>query len=114
MKCSKHQEKDAGGICAYSGKPFCADCLVEVEGKMYGKDYLGKVMAEMKESNKPQNPNPMVFMNAGGGGGGGGGSAPTKKPFPHTLHLILTICTCGGWAIVWILHYIFRDKNAYQ
>lgn len=26
--------------------------------------------------------------------------------FPHGLHLILTILTCGFWLPVWILHYI--------
>jgi hypothetical protein len=26
-----------------------------------------------------------------------------KRPFNHTLHLIITICTCGAWLPVWII-----------
>lgn len=32
------------------------------------------------------------------------------RDFPHLLHLILTICTCGFWLPVWVLHYIFRSR----
>lgn len=64
MKCSKYPERDAAGVCAFSGKPFCAEELVEVQGKMYAKDNLGLVMAEVKE--KAGNSGPIVFMNAGG------------------------------------------------
>lgn len=67
MQCSKYPDRVAAGVCAYSGKPYSAEELVEVQGKMYAKDNLGYVMAEMKE--RAGNANPMVFMNAGGGGG---------------------------------------------
>jgi predicted RNA-binding Zn-ribbon protein involved in translation (DUF1610 family) len=30
------------------------------------------------------------------------------REFPHFLHLILTIFTCGLWLPVWVLHYIFH------
>lgn len=26
--------------------------------------------------------------------------------FPHVLHLVITVCTCGLWLPVWITHYI--------
>jgi len=26
--------------------------------------------------------------------------------FPHVLHLVITICTCGCWLPIWIIHYI--------
>jgi hypothetical protein len=26
--------------------------------------------------------------------------------FPHSLHLVLTIFTCGAWLPIWILHYL--------
>ncbi|TQS30088.1 hypothetical protein [Microbispora sp. KK1-11] len=30
----------------------------------------------------------------------------------HTIHLILTICTCGVWGIVWFLHWLLtRSKT---
>lgn len=49
MKCSKYPEKEAAGICTYSGKPFCSEELVEIEGKLYGKDYVSKVFEESKK-----------------------------------------------------------------
>jgi TM2 domain-containing membrane protein YozV len=82
MKCSKFPEREASGVCAYSGKPYCFDELVEVQGRMYAKDNLGHVMAEIKERNS----NPMVFMNAGGGSSSSSaaaaisqGAVPTKS-----------------------------------
>ena len=50
MKCTNHPEVEAAGICAYCGKPYCQDCLVEVKGRMYCKADLGNVMDEAKNS----------------------------------------------------------------
>lgn len=52
MNCTKHPEVEAAGICAYCGKPFCKDCLVEVKGRMYCKEDLGNVLDEAKQSNQ--------------------------------------------------------------
>jgi hypothetical protein len=30
-----------------------------------------------------------------------------RRPFPHFLHLVFTVLTCGFWFPVWVLHYIF-------
>lgn len=81
MKCSKYPDRDAAGVCAYSGKPYCSEELVEVEGKMYAKDNLGHVFAEMK--GRAGGSNPMVFMNAGGGGGAAA-TATTAAPVVTT------------------------------
>ena len=33
----------------------------------------------------------------------------------HTVHLILTICTCGLWGFVWFFHWLFtRSKTTYR
>jgi len=37
----------------------------------------------------------IIHVNTGGG-------------FPHTMHLLLTIFTCGLWAPVWLVHYLIR------
>jgi len=29
----------------------------------------------------------------------------------HTIHLVLTIFTCGLWGIVWILHALLAPRN---
>ena len=54
MKCTNHPEIDAQGMCAYCGKPFCKDCLVEVKGRMYCKNDLGNVLDEAKQSSNGQ------------------------------------------------------------
>ncbi len=50
MNCTNHPEVEAQGMCAYCGKPFCKECLVEVKGRMYCKDDLGNVLDEAKQS----------------------------------------------------------------
>jgi len=42
-----------------------------------------------------------------------GNSNQGLKGFPHLAHFILSIVTSGAWVIIWILHYIFRDKDKY-
>ncbi len=54
MNCTNHPEVEAQGMCAYCGKPFCKDCLVEVKGRMYCKDDLGNVLDEAKNTASSQ------------------------------------------------------------
>ena len=54
MKCTNHPEVEAQGMCVYCGKPFCADCLIEVKGKMYCKEDIGKVIDDAKNSASAQ------------------------------------------------------------
>ncbi len=49
MNCTNHPEREATGMCAYCGKPFCQECLVEVKGRMYCKEDLGNVIDEAKQ-----------------------------------------------------------------
>jgi TM2 domain-containing membrane protein YozV len=106
MKCSKFPEREAAGICAYSGKPYCAEELVEVQGKMYAKDNLGFVMAEMKEKfSGSSGSTPMVFMNAGGGGAAAAAaaspaSAPTAPAAPAAVKsrgVAIVLALFLGW-----------------
>ena len=50
MNCTNHPEVEAQGMCAYCGKPFCKECLVEVKGRMYCKEDLSKVFDEAKQT----------------------------------------------------------------
>lgn len=47
MYCNHHFGRDAAGCCVIDGKPYCHDCLTEVEGKFYYhgnfKDYVLKI-----------------------------------------------------------------------
>jgi len=65
MQCTTHPESAAQGVCSYSGKPFCPDCLVEMEGKLYGKPFLDRAVAAIRDSVAAKS-QPTVFMNAGG------------------------------------------------
>lgn len=44
MNCTKHPEKEAQGNCVYCGKSYCADCLVDVDGRNYCRDHVSKAM----------------------------------------------------------------------
>lgn len=43
----------------------------------------------------------MVTINNNYGGNGGGN-------FPHLLHLVITVLTCGLWLPVWALHWLLK------
>ena len=94
MKCTNHPEVDAQGMCAYCGKPFCKDCLVEVKGRMYCKDDLGNVLDEAKQSSNGQptinitNTNDNVNTNNNANINGGFYGGPRKS---KTVALILCI-----------------------
>ena len=38
MKCTIHKDEDAIGMCVHCGKPFCEECLTEINGKYYCED----------------------------------------------------------------------------
>ncbi|MEI8063946.1 MAG: hypothetical protein WCH84_07770 [Verrucomicrobiota bacterium] len=95
--------------------PFCGEQILPEAKKCKHCGETVDIALRAAEEAKRANDKPMVFMNAGGGGGGGGGGVAVqqKQNFPHVLHGIITLCTCGSWAIVWILLYIFRNKDRY-
>lgn len=55
MKCAIH-ENEATGVCVYCGKFYCADCLVEVNGKLYCKSDIGNVVNEAKTQRTAEQP----------------------------------------------------------
>lgn len=54
MTCAKHHDKEAAGMCVYCGKPYCKECLVEVNGKNYCRDDIGKVFDEQQKQTQTQ------------------------------------------------------------
>ena len=101
MQCSKHTDHQADGMCAYSGRPFCAAELVDVDGRLYAKDNVGKVIAKAKQSNAAAN----VFMNSSSAAASSSValSGSGKKQVNHVFHLIMTIFTAGLWLPVWLI-----------
>ena len=98
MNCTNHPEVEAQGMCAYCGKPFCKDCLVEVKGRMYCKADLGNVLDEAKQSTAAPsititNTNDSVNTNTNVNGGFIAG--PRKKKM---VALILCIVGFFGFA----------------
>jgi len=50
MICTNHPESEAAATCTYCGKPFCNECLVEVDGRMVCKSDVTRMYREAKES----------------------------------------------------------------
>ena len=65
MYCTTHNDVSAAGVCSFSGKPFCQACLIELEGKLYGKPYVDNAIAAIRDEAALRSP-ATVFMNAGG------------------------------------------------
>ncbi len=112
MKCIKHPEIEADGMCTYCGKPFCKECLVEVKGRMYCKDDLGNVLDEAKQSantgGQPviniTNTNDNANVNTNANVGTGFVGAPRKR---KTTALIL--CLLGFFGLAGI-HRMYVGK----
>lgn len=98
MNCTNHPEVEAQGMCAYCGKPFCNDCLVEVKGRMYCKGDLGNVIDEAKQSSNAQptinitNSNDSINTNTNVNGGFYGGPRKSKM-------VALILCIIGFFGI---------------
>lgn len=50
MICVNHPEVAANGACTYCGKLFCAECLVEVDGKSVCREHVTKMYQDAKAS----------------------------------------------------------------
>jgi len=48
INCFKHPDREAAGMCVSCGKPFCEECLSEVDGKNYCKTCLVETVETLR------------------------------------------------------------------
>ena len=92
--------------------PFCGELVKTVAKKCkHCGETIDVVLRTAEEalrsSNKQQN------ININQNQAVQGSLVRQKVNFPHGWHLFGTIITCGWWAIIWVIHYIARDRNYY-
>jgi Predicted membrane protein len=62
MNCLKHGNHEADGVCSVSGNSYCAEELVEVDGKLIGRDILSRL--SVTSGNEPsQIRQPILIVN---------------------------------------------------
>lgn len=101
LRCSKHPDREAVGICTYSGKYYCAEDLVEVGGRMYAKDNLDKVFSEMKEKSSGQQPAnmPTIVVNASSNATNTTNVGANGNVMKGTKSRMAAILLCLGWFV---------------
>lgn len=52
MHCNHHFGRDAVGCCVIDGKPYCDDCLTDVDGKFYHHGNFKEYVLKINESSK--------------------------------------------------------------
>lgn len=57
MQCTNHPELEAVGFCTHCGKPFCPDCLVEMDGRSVCRNDVSKVYQDARAAAAPINVN---------------------------------------------------------
>jgi hypothetical protein len=82
VKCYKHPDLDAVATCATCGKAVCAECAVDVAGKIHCQECLAK-------------PTPVT-------------SQPGQAPPFNRMARISMICGLGGW-LLWLLICCFNS-----
>ena len=54
MRCTMHFDVPAAGMCTHDGKPYCADCLMEVEGRNVAKHNVSALIQSVRATASPQ------------------------------------------------------------
>ncbi len=93
--------------------PFCGERVMAVAKKC---KHCGETLDVALRSAEEARRFSEQASRGGGGGGAASASASTTvvvqggRGFPHGLHLLLTLCTCGLWLPIWILLALFSSR----
>ena len=94
--------------------PFCAELILQKAKKCrHCGEIIDPALRRAEEAIRSSSSQAPVYMNAGGGGGAAGGAVQQLRPWGHFIHIVLSFITLGFWIPVWILLYLFRNKNVY-
>ena len=88
---------------------FCGESIKLIAKKCkHCGETLDATLRVAEEAQRAANQNGNVYMNASN-------AQPSQqlRPFPWLVHLLMTFLTLGWWTPIWLLHYLFRNKNYY-
>lgn len=100
MQCSKHPEHQADGSCAFSGRPYCAAELVEVDARLYARDNLGRVLEAARQASAAAAP--VTIVNSASAAASAGVVVVQRKKTSFLMNLFLTFITGGLWLPIWL------------
>lgn len=90
MNCSLHLEKEATGTCAYCGKFFCTDCLVDVKGRNFCREHVTEAISEAASTHaQAQQPNIIINNTSSNVNSNMGGSGYIISPKSRLVTLLL-------------------------
>lgn len=103
MNCVNHGKIVADGMCVGCGKPFCKECLVDIDGKNYCQKCLNDLLKDSKKKienleNKNQN-QPNVFMNSSSASAASSSSSSGHSLIPNKSKVVAALLAFFlGWA----------------
>lgn len=94
--------------------PFCSESILETARKCrFCGEILDPVLRATAESKreKRQRRRPVVNVSVRAEPDDDAEAPAEPSRFPHTMHLILTVITCGVWSPIWLLHFTLHHAG---
>lgn len=107
-----------------SNKILCVYCAEEINPQSKKCKHCGEILdPHMRDIEflKNQRNTSQVFMNAGGGASSASSASASSsgtgnlglRNFRHWLHIFLSVITGGLWVPIYLLLFMFRNKNVF-